>query len=135
MTRRVTRRQARAWLHPMRQCFNAMRTTGESPAARGYAVTQVHDADDWVRTDYCIAGFRALIGRLFPKLDTSAMKRVQKRLANGVLISNADLESCMRELHAAEDLLITVTVPELKSAVVTEQIQIELEAIFEGKAA
>lgn len=132
--KKVTRRQARAWLHPIRQCFNTMRITGESHAARGYAVTKVHGDDDWVRTDYCIAGFRALIERLFPKLDTSAMQRVQRRLANGVLVSNADLESCMRELRAAEDLLITVTIKDLHSAVLTEQINIEMEALQEKAA-
>lgn len=135
MTRKlVTRRQARAWLQPMRQCFHTMRS-GYSEAARGYAVTRLHEQDDYVRTDYCIAGFRALIARLFPDLPTPAMERIQKRLANGVLISQQDLDAALREIRTAEDRLITVTVETLKSAVITEQIQIEMEAISERKAA
>ena len=129
--KRVTRRQAQAWLHPMRQCFQGMRS-GYADAARGYAVTRLHERDDYVRTDYCIAGFRALIVRLFPDLPTPHMERAQKRLAAGVLIIQQDLDGCLRECRAAEDRLITVTVAALKSAVMTEQINIELDAIKEA---
>ena len=132
MTRQlVTRKQARAWLSPMRQCFQSMRS-GYSPAARGYAVTRLHDQDDYVRTDYCIAGFRALIARLFPDLPTPHMERVQKRLAAGVLISQSDLDGCLRECREAENHLITVTVTHLQSAVRTEQIAIEFDAMKEA---
>lgn len=127
MTRKVTRRQAQAWLAPMRQCFHGMRS-GYAAAARGYAVTRLHEQDDYVRTDYCIAGFRALIVRLFPDIPTPHMERVQKRLAAGVLINPQDLDGCLRECKQAEDRLITVTVQALQSAVLTEQINIELEA-------
>lgn len=131
MTRKVTRRQAQAWLDPMRKCFHGMRT-GYADAARGYAVTRLHEQDDYVRTDYCIAGFRALIGRLFPDLPTPHMERVQRRLASGVLIATADLDGCLRECRAAENRLITVTVANLKSAVLTEQINIEIEALLDA---
>lgn len=127
----VTRRQARAWLAPMRQCFQSMRS-GYSPAARGYAVTRLHEGDDWVRTDYCIAGFVGLIARLFPELPTPHMARVQKRLAAGVLVSQSDLDGCLRECRAAEDRLITITVAHLQSAVRTEQIAIEFDAMKEA---
>lgn len=126
MSRRVTRRQARTWLAPMRKCFQEMRS-GYSTAARGYAVTRLNDGDDWVRVDFCIAGFRALIGRLFPDLATSHMERIERRLANGVLVAQSDLDGALREIRTAEDLLIKVTREELKSAVLTEQINIEFE--------
>ena len=130
----VTRRQARTWLGPMRRCFQEMRS-GYSTAARGYAVTRLNDGDDWVRVDFCIAGFRALIGRLFPDLATHHMERIEKRLTNGVLVSQSDLDGAMREIRAAENLLITVTREELKSAVLTEQINIEMEASMSQEAA
>lgn len=126
--RKVTRRQARSWLAPMRACLQEMRS-GFAPAARGYPVTRLSEKDDWVRIDYCIAGFRALIVRLFADLDTPAMFRIQRRLSAGVLISTSDIDLCMRELKEVEDALIGVTVEELKSAVATEQIAIELEAM------
>jgi hypothetical protein len=112
----------------MRKCFQGMRS-GYADSARGYAVTRLHEQDDYVRTDYCIAGFRALIARLFPDLSTLHMERVQKRLSAGVLVSPTDLDGCLRECREAEDRLITVTVADLKSAVLTEQINIELEAM------
>ena len=128
MSRRVTRRQAQAWLAPMRKCFQEMRS-GYTTAARGYAVTRLNDGDDWVRVDFCIAGFRALIGRLFPDLATSHMERIERRLANSVLVAQSDLDGALREIRTAEDLLIKVTREELKSAVLTEQINIEIEAL------
>lgn len=134
MPKKVTRRQAQAWLAPMRKCFQEMRS-GYSNAVRGYAVTRLHEGDDWVRVDFCIAGFRALIGRLFPDLATPHMERIEKRLANGVLVAQADLDGAMREIRAAEDRLITVTRADLHSAVLTEQINIEFEARMGQEAA
>lgn len=133
MNRKVTRRQAQAWLAPMRKCLNEMRS-GYSDAIRGYPVTRLHDGDDYVRVDFCIAGFQALIGRLFPAQNLEHIERVRKRLAAGVLVSQPDLERSMRELREVEDLLITVTVPDLHSAVLTEQISIEIEALQEKAA-
>jgi hypothetical protein len=132
--KRVTRRQAKVWLAPIRECFTKMRS-GYSEAIRGYAVTRLNDSDEWVRSDYCIAGFVGLIQRLFPTLETPSMLRVQMRLANGVLISQKDLDLCMRELQNAEDLLITKTTKKLKKAVTDEQIKIEIDALMEERIA
>ena len=134
MKKRVTRRQAQAWLAPMRKCINDMRS-GYSDAARGYAVTRLHEGDDYVRVDYCIAGFQALIGRLFPTQSVQHMETIRKRLASGVLVSQATLEGALRELREVEDLLITVSRLDLQSAVLTEQISIEMGAIFQEGAA
>ena len=133
MKKRVTRRQAQAWLAPMRKCINDMRS-GFSDAARGYAVTRLHEGDDYVRVDYCIAGFQALIGRLFPNQSVQHMETIRKRLASGVLVSQATLEGALRELREVEDLLITVSRLDLQSAVLTEQISIEMGAIFQEEA-
>ena len=127
MPKRVTRRQACSWLAPMRRCLREMQT-GFSPAARGYAVTRLNERGNWVRTDFCIDGFAGLIRRLFPDLDLSALERVRKRLAAGVLVSQEDLQECLRILKTTENRLITVSVSDLKSAVRTEEIAIELEA-------
>ena len=133
MKKRVTRRQAQAWLAPMRKCINDMRS-GFSDAARGYAVTRLHEGDDYVRVDYCIAGFQALIGRLFPTQSVQHMETIRKRLASGVLVAQSTLEGALRELREVEDLLITVSRLDLQSAVLTEQISIEMGAIFQEEA-
>lgn len=125
---KLTRRQAKAWLAPMRKCITQMQS-GYAEAARGYAVTQLQEGSDYVRIDQCIAGFAGLIHRIFPALDTSAMDRIQRRLASGVLVSQNDLSETLRLLRTVEDCLITKTVAEIQSAVTTEEIQIELDAI------
>ena len=40
--KRITRRQARSWLAPMRDCFAQMKTGEVDAAIRGYAVTRLH---------------------------------------------------------------------------------------------
>lgn len=72
--------------------------------------------------------------RLFPDLAIYHMERIEKRLANGVLVAQSDLDGALREIRTAEDLLIKVTREELKSAVLTEQINIEIEALQEKAA-
>lgn len=79
--KRITRRQARSWLSPMRDCFLQM-LEGEVDAINGYPVTRLHHDDDYARIDYCIAGFRALLDRLCPEIDTAPLARLEKRLAN-----------------------------------------------------
>ena len=98
-------------------------------------MTRLHEGDDYVRVDYCIAGFQALIGRLFSNQSVQHMETIRKRLASGVLVSQATLEGALRELREVEDLLITVSRLDLQSAVLTEQISIEMGAIFQEGAA
>ena len=128
MTARVTRKQARTWLAPMRECFGQMRT-GFAPAADGFPVTRLHDGDDWVRVDYCIAGFVGLIGRLAPGLSTEAMQRLQRQIEAGKLVTVQDIDAALSEIRRAEDVLVRMTVKELASVVTTEQIAIEFEAL------
>ena len=128
MSARVTRKQARAWLAPMRECFGQMRT-GFVTAADGFPVTRLHDGDDWVRVDYCIAGFVGMIGRLSPGLGTAAMQRIQSRIEAGALVTTREIDAALSEIRRAEDVLVRMTVKELRSAVRTEQIAIEFEAL------
>lgn len=128
MTARVTRKQARAWLAPMRECFGQMRT-GFAPAADGYPVTRLHDADDWARIDYCIAGFVGMIGRLAPGLGTESMRLIQSRIEAGELVTTQEIDAALSEIRRAEDVLVRMTIKELRSAVTTEQIAIEFEAL------
>lgn len=128
MSTRVTRKQARAWLAPMRECFGQMRT-GFVTAADGYPVTRLHNADDLARIDYCIAGFVGMIGRLAPGLGTSAMQLIQHKIESGELVTTQEIDAALTEIRRAEDVLVRMTVKELASAVTTEQIAIEFEAL------
>ena len=124
--KRITRRQARSWLSPMRACFRQM-LEGEVDAINGYLVTRLHHDDDYARIDFCIAGFRALMDRLWPELDCTPLIKLEKRFAAGVLIERDDLIAAFRLLNDVEKRLMKRTVREVKAAVLAEQIVIELE--------
>lgn len=126
--KRLTRRQAKSWLAPMRACFAQMKT-GEVDAIRGYAVTRLHDKDDYARIDFCIAGFRALVNRLCPEIDASPLERVEKKLAAGTPLTVQEVDAALTLFNKSESALLRHSVEAIKSAVVVEQIAIELDAL------
>jgi hypothetical protein len=118
----------------MRRCFAEMKS-GFSPALNGRAVTRLHDGDDdWARVDYCIAGFVGMIGRLSPELSTKAMQQLQLQIEAGGLVTVQEIDAALAEIRRAEDVLVKLTVKELASAVTTEQIAIEMEAVMREAA-
>lgn len=124
-----TRRQAQAWLAPIRKALDEMRS-GEVDAYRGYAITRIHHADnDFARVDHAINGFVALIERLLPDLDIGCMRRVSAKLTNGVLLTLAELDTCTALLNTVEDRLIKIPRRDLTDAANTEMIRIELEQL------
>lgn len=127
--KRITRRQAQAWLAPIRKALRQIADTGEADSVQGYAVTRLHRSDDYARIDYCIAGFRALMGRLWPELDCNPLEKIEKRLAAGIHLEQGDLISAFRLLNDVEKKLMKRTVREVKDAVLAEQIAIELEGL------
>ena len=133
--KRITRRQARAWLYPMRSCLRQIRATGESDTIRGYAVTRLHASDDYARVDYCIAGFRGLTDRLCQHIDSAPLLRLEKRFAAGAPMTVDLIDDALRMLRMVEDELIKHTVEAVHDAVLVEQIMIELEAIAEDRKA
>ena len=131
---KITRRQARAWLAPMRAALRAMRA-GEVDAVRGYPVTRMNQRDDYVRIDFCIAGFRGLIERLEIAVDLTALATIEKRLAAGVLFTVASIDHALASLRQVEDALITFSPAAVKTVVLTEQVSIELESLGIKEAA
>lgn len=125
---KMTRRHARAWLAPMRRVINEIRQAGEALTHRGYPVTVMPDGT-LARVNYCCAGFRALIARLCPDIDTAPILRIERHLANGLLLTVADLDACLRVFRKAEDALVGLTVADVVSATTTEQIIVEAESL------
>ena len=124
-----TRKQARAWLAPIRKAFTEM-LSGEVDSHRGYAITRIHHADnDFARIDHAANGFVALIERLMPDFDISAVKRLSKKLANGVLLEAKEVHECLALLKRCEDQLIKFKRLELVDAANTEMVNIELERL------
>lgn len=128
MGKRMTRRQARSWLAPMRQALAEVKS-GEVDSIRGYAVTRLHAKDEYARLDFCINGFVALLERLMPDLDTGPANRLSKRLESGVPLTIMEIDATLALLNIAEDSLVGMPIDKVKDAVQVEQINIELEAL------
>ena len=129
--KRMTRRQVDGWFLPIRHALKEM-LSGETDSIRGYAVTRLHSRDDYARTDECIAGFVGVITRLFPACNVSPLVTLQKRLAAGAPVEAADIEAALRLLKSLETPLIKADWHEIKSALTTEMIQIEMDELREA---
>lgn len=134
MTKRVTRRQASAWLSLMRDCLREMRFTGDVDTIDGYAVTIDPRDGCAVRIDYCIEGFLGLISRICEKVDTSALVTLKNLLAAQQDFSLEQIDAALRTMKRVERELMRCTVADLLSARLTEEIQIEIDAAGIGAA-
>ena len=132
--KRVTRKQMKSWLAPMRDCFAQIRADNVD-SIRGYAVTRLDHTDEYARIDHCIAGFRALIARLCPQIEVTALGRIEKKLAQGVPLTIAEIDAALSLIRRCEDALVKKTVQEVKDAVITEQVCIELDELGLREAA
>ncbi|MFA7290923.1 MAG: hypothetical protein WC023_01620 [Rhodocyclaceae bacterium] len=126
--KRVSRRKVEAWLRPMRQALREMRS-GEVDSIKGYAVTRLHNRDDYVRLDFCLAGFRCLINRLFPAVDTAPLLKLETRLANGVPMTVEDIDAALALLKSLEKPLMLMSAEAVSSAVMAEQVRNEMESL------
>ncbi len=130
-----TRSQAQAWLEPIRKALREMQR-GEIDAHRGYPITRIHHTDDdFARVDHCINGFTAMLDRLMPEFDAGPLKRVSRKLENGILLTPAEVDACFSTIKQCENRLLKFTRRQLKDAALTEQINIELEMLGLKEAA
>ena len=124
-----TRKQARAWLDPIRKAFNEIKT-GEVDSHRGYAITRIHHADnDFSRIDHAINGFVALIERLMPDFDLAPVTRISKKLENGILLEAKEVHEALAMLKACENRMIKFKRSDLTDAANTEMVRIEIERL------
>lgn len=122
--KRVTRRQACAWLNPLRSALRQAKS-GEMDAIDDLAVAPLQG--DYARLDHMILGFSRLIERLDVPVDVSDLGTVQRRLANGSLLTVELLDGCLRSLDRTEDELIRLSRKAVVAAATAEQIAIEFE--------
>lgn len=131
---RLTPDEAIEWLAPVRRALMDLRS-GEIESIRGYPVTRIDENDPWERIDWCIAGFRCMIARVFPLLSMAPLLLVEKRLADGVILEEHHIDECLKLLQTIEVLLPGVPYRVLKEAKTTEEIDIELCALGLKKSA
>jgi hypothetical protein len=131
MKKKITRRQVDAWLLPIRRALLEMRS-GYADEIDGFAVTRLHNRDDYVRLDWCLAGFRGLANRLFPEADTASLLHIETQLAGNDLITIEDIDAAMAMLKSLKKPLMRMPAAVVRDAVITEQLCIELDAIREA---
>jgi hypothetical protein len=120
------RTRIKRWLQPIRSALAEMKT-GEVSAVKGYPVTRLHTGDDYARIDHAINGFVALINRVLPDIDTTALTSISKKLEVGVLLKPEELFECSTLVDYIEDGLMTLKLGDLVDAATTEQIKISFE--------
>ena len=125
--KKITRRQAAGFLRPIRACFAQIKS-GEVDSIRGYAVTRMRHDDSYARIDYCIAGFRGMISRLAPDIGLASLERLERLISSGVPVTQRQIDAALTTLRVCEDAFVKLTKEAVSSAVLTEQISIELES-------
>ena len=126
--KRMTRRQVDGWFLPIRRALNEM-LTGEVDSIRGYAVTRLHNGDEYERVDWCMAGFVGVLSRIFPAFDLSPMTKLQRLLASGTPIHAEDVHKALALLKSLETPLIKEYWHRIKAYLTTEMISIELSEL------
>ena len=124
----MTRRQVTGWLLPIRSALNEM-LSGEVDSIRGYAVTRLHNGDEYERVDWCMAGFVGVLSRIFPDLDLSPMTKLQRLLAAGTPIHAEDVHKALALLKSLETPLIKEDWHRIKACLTTEMLSIEFSEL------
>ena len=124
----MTRRQVTGWLLPIRAALKEM-LSGEVDSIRGYAVTRLHNGDEYERVDWCMAGFVGVLSRIFPDLDLSPMTKLQRLLAAGTPIHAEDVHKALALLKSLETPLIKEDWHRIKACLTTEMLSIELSEL------
>lgn len=122
----LTRAEIKQWFDPIRKCFKQMRH-GEVDSIQGYPVTQLGWDDEWARIDQCIAGWRESVSRMVADADTTPLVRLEKKLANGVMLTQKEIDDGLALLNDFESKLIRVPREKIRDAVNTQLIAIEFE--------
>ncbi|MBP9803274.1 MAG: hypothetical protein KBE22_00015 [Candidatus Accumulibacter sp.] len=122
--KRLTRRQVRARMSDARVCLVALRTTGESDAIDGYAVRRIGDDPEYFRTDWCMAGFAAVVERMLPAVDTAPLRSVEYALAADLPIDAQMIDAALRGMKAIESGMCRMTAAEVSAAAKAEEMAI-----------
>ena len=127
--KRMTRKQVTGWILPIRAALKEM-LSGEVDSIRGYAVTRLHNGDEYERVDWCMAGFVGVLSRIFPDLDLSPMTKLQRLLAAGTPIHAEDVHKALALLKSLETPLIKEDWHRIKACLTTEMLSIEFSEMW-----
>lgn len=120
--KKMTRRQAKAWLLPIRQKINEMRS-GYVESYRGYAITPAVNGV-CVRLDHFIEGFTNLIELVTPCVDIGPVRTIQKRLTANTPFTLEDIDAAIRSLNQCENELVKTPIKKVMDAMNTAEIRV-----------
>ena len=70
-----------------------------------------------------------MLGRIFPEIDLSPLTRLQKRLAAGAPVTEAEIHAALAFLKSLETPMIKQDWHHIKSCLTTEMLSIELSEL------
>ena len=126
----LTRKEIRYWFQPIADfCKVALKYGGEVDCVQGYPIVYIRTRKVWGRVDVCLEGLRESLQRLPFTFDYTPFERAERKLKHGVMLEESDVDDLERCLKSLEDLIIKVPLTQVKSAVQTQMIAIELERL------
>lgn len=129
MHRPPTRKQAHAWLSPIRKALQEI-LTGEVDTYRGHVITEIKWAGNEVaRVDHAINGFVSMMARANPEHDLSALKNVSRKLEYGIMLTEGEVYKALGSLISCEDIIIKIPREKLLDWARTEQISIAMQGV------
>lgn len=118
---------------PVRLAVSMLRS-GEVPVDRGYPVMKDW-MGDWVRMDVALEGWANCWDRLFGAIDCSALRKLAKKLENGVLLNESELDDVDRLLDLQQAAFVRMDSSVVLDKMRTEEIAIELDSLGLREAA
>jgi hypothetical protein len=100
---------------------------GEVDCIQGHVVMKLEG--EWSRIDYAMLGWIGCLSRMIPDADLSAMDKLHKRITNRVPVTHNEITDALSLLNVLEGRMIKLSREQIKAAVLTEQIAIELDSM------
>lgn len=128
MNRPPTRKQARAWVDPLRRAIASL-LQGEVDTLKGHPIFEIKWAGNPVaRIDHSLNGFVSIMRRMNPESKVEAIEHLAKRLTYGIMLTEEEVHAALSELAQTEHEIIKHTRKQLMDWVQTEQISCALQA-------
>lgn len=125
-SRKEREAKVRRTFGPLYQLVKDLRQ-GEIDAIKGEPVLIAWG--EYMSIAHTLTGFAGCFRRIAPEADLSIFDRIAARLHHGTPLTESDVDMLELALRQVEAIYRTTPLAKLKQAIMTEQIQIELDAL------